>query len=215
MVRAACSFSWPTTLSMAEISIAWRAPSTWAPSRRSKSGRWLSLSSMPSPRTLASSPFCADSANTCSTGRSSVRAVSWRWRSTWARICAGVLSSSHKVSILFNTTKRVADDDCSVARCSRQIDMSERVTPVSAPSTNTTAWAWGIRLTVSSGSAPMAFNPGVSSTTKPCFSKGWAMLISAWRQRGTSTSPWSLTGGLSSGCSSCQKPNARASSCET
>ena len=115
-------------------------------------------------------------------------------------------------SILFSTTKCEAPFSSSLIRCSFQICKSDLVTPVSAPKINTTASARGIRLTVNSGSAPMAFKPGVSNMIKPCLSSGWAILISAWRQRGTSTMPSACSGGLSSGVSSCQKPKARASS---
>ena len=52
-------------------------------------------------------------------------------------------------------------------RWSRQIARSDLVTPVSAPRMKTVACAVGSRLSVSSGSAPIAFSPGVSSTTRP------------------------------------------------
>ena len=64
--------------------------------------------------------------------------------------------------------KGLRGKNTSVIRCSRQIARSDLVTPVSAARMNTTAWACGIRLTVSSGSAPIAFSPGVSRMTRPC-----------------------------------------------
>ena len=45
------------------------------------------------------------------------------------------------------------------------------MTPVSAPRMKTVACALGSRLSVSSGSAPIAFRPGVSRTTRPCLQK--------------------------------------------
>ena len=77
---------------------------------------------------------------------------------------------------------------------------------------NTTAWACGIRLTVSSGSAPTALRPGVSRMTRPCLSKRWGRLMMAWRHRAPRPCPAHPSDGLSSGLSSCQKPMARASS---
>ena len=93
-------------------------------------------------------------------GRPRISAEVARWRSICACTCAGVLSESHIVSILFSTTRRESMLSASVIRCSRQIARSDLVTPVSAARMNTTAWACGIRFTVSSGSAPMAFRPG-------------------------------------------------------
>ena len=145
----------------------------------------------------------------------SVCAVLAHWLAICSLICRGELRSSHMVSTLLSTTNLAPSPPSMAPMCSRQIARSDLVTPVSAARMNTAPCAWGIRLTVSSGSAPMAFRPGVSSTTKPCLSRGCAMLISAWRQRGTSTLPWSSSGGLSSGASSCQKPRARASSTVT
>ncbi len=49
---------------------------------------------------------------------------------------------------------------------------SDLVTPVSAPRMKTVACADGSRLSVSSGSAPIALRPGVSSTTRPRCSNG-------------------------------------------
>ena len=134
------------------------------------------------------------------------------WRSIWARTCSGVLNSSQRVSILFSTTSRPASVPSVGVRCSRQIRKSDWVTPVSAPRMNTIACAWGNKLTVSSGSAPMAFNPGVSSMTRPCFRIGCAMLISACLQRGTSTRPSSPIRLLSAPPSFSQKPSALACS---
>ena len=77
---------------------------------------------------------------------------------------AGVSSGSASASILFSTTKRAS---AWPPRWSRQIARSDLVTPVSAPRMKTVACAAGSRPSVSSGSAPMAFRPGVSSTTRP------------------------------------------------
>jgi hypothetical protein len=62
-------------------------------------------------------------------------------------------------------------------------------TPVSTARMNSTAWALGRRLSVSSGSVPIAFRPGVSRITSPCSSSGWGKLITACRQHGISTMP--------------------------
>ena len=119
------------------------------------------------------------------------------------------------MSILFSTTSRVLASADPSARCSRQMERSDLVTPVSAPNRKTTAWAWGIRLTVSSGSAPIALRPGVSSITNPCFSSGWAIFINAWRHLGTSSKPCASAIGLSSGASRCHSPSALASASVT
>ena len=145
----------------------------------SSSGNWLACSSALSPVTLATKPFWADTAMIWSLGNCKISAVLRRCLSTLAATCAGVDSASHIVSILLSTTNRDEWSVLSVIRCSRQMARSDLVTPASAAKINTTACAWGIRLTVSSGSAPIAFKPGVSKITKPCFSKGCAMLISA------------------------------------
>ena len=63
------------------------------------------------------------------------------------------------------------------------------VTPASAASRNSTACAFGSRLSVSSGSVPIAFRPGVSRMTSPCCSSGCGKLITACRQHGMSTLP--------------------------
>ncbi|KAF1042158.1 MAG: hypothetical protein GAK34_02847 [Delftia tsuruhatensis] len=187
----------------------------------SNMGSPLACSSASLPETLATRPFCADTGNTRSTGRPSIWADSWRWRCSWACTCVAELRLSHSVSILLSTTSRESASACwpDAASCgstwSRQMARSDLVTPVSAASTKTTAWAWGMRLTVSSGSAPTAFRPGVSRMTSPCLSRGWGMLISAWRHMGTSTRPCSSTKGLPPWSSSCQKPQVRARSTDT
>ncbi|MCY1513520.1 hypothetical protein D9M68_480280 [compost metagenome] len=198
--------------STANRSMVSRLPSTPSPSSASSAGSRLASSRAASCPILACRPFCADTGSTCASGTSSSRAAPSRWRSICCTICAGVLSVSHSVSILLSTTKRVSWLSSPVIRCSRQIDRSERVTPVSAPRMKTTACACGIRLTVSSGSAPIAFRPGVSRITSPCSSSGCGMFSTAWRQRGISTRPSASCTGLSSGVSGFQKPSARASS---
>ena len=162
--------------------------------------------------TLATSPFCAETGITRDSDRPRISADVALCLSICACTCSGVLKASHRVSILLSTTRRASVASPSVIRCSRQIDRSDLVTPVSAPRMKTTACAWEIRLTVNSGSAPMAFKPGVSRMTSPCLSRGWAILMSACRHFGTSISPSEPTSGLSSGLPSCQKPSARASS---
>ena len=61
------------------------------------------------------------------------------------------------------------------------------MTPASAASTNRITCALGSRLSVSSGSAPMALSPGVSRITRPCCSSGCGKLMIACRHEGTST----------------------------
>ena len=53
-----------------------------------------------------------------------------------------------------------------------KISKSDLVTPVSMANKNRTACALGIIESVSSGSAPKAFKPGVSKIAKPLLSKG-------------------------------------------
>ena len=65
----------------------------------------------------------------------------------------------------------------SPARCAFQTSRSVLVTPASAASRNSTACAFGSRLSVSSGSVPIAFRPGVSRMTSPCCSSGCGKLI--------------------------------------
>ena len=140
------------------------------------------------------------------------RATVSHWRSMTRATCCGVLSGSASASILLRATKRAS---AGPPRWSRQIARSDLVTPVSAPRMNTVAWADGSRPRVSSGSVPIAFRPGVSSTTRPRLSSGCGRLMRAWRQAGTSTRPCASSGGLSSGRSSSQKPSALASSSVT
>ena len=195
--------------------IFWRWPITPSAKASSRLGRALASSKAASLVTFATKPFCAETGITCATGNPKISAELCRCRSICALICSGELSSSHSVSILFKTTSLEMLSESPVIRCSRHMDRSDLVTPVSAAKINTTACACGIRLTVNSGSAPIAFKPGVSKITKPCLSNGCAILISACRHRGTSISPSGRTSGLSSMFSSCQKPNAVASSLVT
>ncbi len=77
----------------------------------------------------------------------------------------------------------------SPARCRFHTSRSVLVTPASAARMNSTACAFGSRLSVSSGSVPIAFNPGVSRMTSPCCSSGCGKLMTACRQHGMSTAP--------------------------
>jgi len=105
---------------------------------------------------------------------SRARAVSSAWRAMLALTAASSRSSSHSVSILLSTAMQpLWPAPRAVLRCRCQTSMSDLVTPVSAASRNSTACALGSMLMVSSGSVPKAFRPGVSSTTKPCFSSGF------------------------------------------
>ena len=142
-----------------------------------------------SPRTRATSAFCADSGITCSRDRSSVRAVSTICRSSSDAISASDLRSSQSRSILFSTTIERGTRPCTYFSQSAR---SLAVTPVSVASRNSTACALGIMLTVSSGSLPRALRPGVSRITRPLFSSGCGKLISAWRHAGMSTRSWRL-----------------------
>ena len=176
----------------------------------SSAGSPLVSSNTSSAVILATKPFWADTGTTRSRDTPSISAEVAHCRSIWDWTCSAVLSVSQSVSILFNTTKRASTLSGEMARCSRQIERSERVTPVSALKMNTTACAWGMRLTVNSGSAPTAFRPGVSRITNPCFKSGCGILMMAWRHMGTSTMPCASGTGFSSVRSSCQKPSARA-----
>ena len=94
-----------------------------------------------------------------------LRAASRRWRS----ICAARRRRSRqrvpqRVDLVEHDEARRG---CRGDECSRQIARSERVTPVSAARMKTTACADGSRPSVSSGSAPIAFSPGVSSDDQP------------------------------------------------
>ena len=81
---------------------------------------------------------------------------------------ASALSSSHRPSILFRTTMRppcVAAS--SPASAAFQTSRSVFVTPASAARMNSTACAFGSRLSVSSGSVPIAFKPGRVEDDQP------------------------------------------------
>ena len=122
-----------------------------------------------SPSTRAASACRAESGNTRSRSTSRVRAVSRCCWAICASTCSSVASGSTSESILLRTMKRVG---AWAPRWSRQIARSDLVTPVSAPRMNTVACAEGSRVSVSSGSAPIAFRPGVSRTTRPWRSSG-------------------------------------------
>ncbi|MCY1453031.1 hypothetical protein D9M71_699970 [compost metagenome] len=134
---------------------------------------WLRSSSSSSLRTLARSACLADSGST-----SSLRMPSWRAVVSWMRRMAfctklSPARSSQSTSILFSTAKRWAWVSPSSWRiCCCQMFMSLAVTPVSAESRKTMAWAAGSIDRVSSGSLPRAFRPGVSRMRRPWRSKG-------------------------------------------
>ena len=183
----------------------WLSASSNAP-RQLRSNKAASL------LTLANRPFWAETATTWLVGTPNMLAVLCFCPSSCNSTCSGESKASHKVSILLSTTTRVAVSRSSCTRCSRQIDRSDWVTPVSAAKMNTMACACGIKLTVSSGSAPIAFNPGVSRMIRPCLSRGCAILISAWRHFGTSIKPCASINTLDWSLPSCQNPSALASS---
>ena len=146
-----------------------RLGNSWATRASSSGGRRLAARRSGSRSTRAASASRADSGNTRASGTPSISAVLRRCCSIcWCTACGGI-SGSISASILFSTTKR---SRLAWPRWSRQMLKSDRVTPVSAPSTKTTAWADGSRPSVSSGSAPMALRPGVSMTTSPRLSRG-------------------------------------------
>ena len=102
-------------------------------------------------------------------------------------------------------------------RWSFQTSRSVLVTPASAARMKSSACAFGSRLSVSSGSVPIAFRPGVSRITSPCCSSGCGKLITACRQHGMSTlpsSPFSSARRMSSSPSP-KRPYFRASSTGT
>ena len=139
----------------------------------SRRGTRLFASSASSPLTFASSAFCAETGNTCSTGTESVSALARTWRVISASISEAGFISSHSPSILLRITRRPARVASSVpARCSFQTSRSVFVTPVSAARMKSTACADGSSDSVSSGSVPIALSPGVSRITSPCFRSG-------------------------------------------
>ena len=179
--RTSLDVALPTISRFAGISRPDSAPSS--------TGSRLLASSGSSPFTLAASPFCADTANTCSGGTPSSSALDRACRAISASISAALFSSSQRPSILFRMTirpRRVAAS--SPARCRRHTSRSVFVTPASAARMNSTACACGSSDSVSSGSVPIAFSPGVSRMTSPCFSSGCGKLMIACRQHGISTS---------------------------
>ena len=118
---------------------------------------------------LANNAFCAEIAKTPSGFKLSCFAVlSTCFCMVWA-ISALVFSSSHKISILFNTANLWLPRGRIYCI---QISISDLVTPVSVASKNITAWAFDKILMVSSGSAPKVFRPGVSKIIKPLLSNG-------------------------------------------
>ncbi|MCG3190288.1 MAG: hypothetical protein LKCHEGNO_02961 [Burkholderiaceae bacterium] len=166
---AACarSASMPST-AMRPITAA-RCGINWADSASSSAGRRLACTAASSPATRAASASRADSGNTRSRSTASVCATPSHWCCTCSSTSWRELSGSANVSILLSTTKR---SSARPSRCSRQISRSDLVTPVSAPRMNTVACADGSSPSVSSGSAPIAFSPGVSITTSPRLSSG-------------------------------------------
>ena len=118
---------------------------------------------------LATKAFCADIANTLSGEIPSWCAVILTCFSiSFCTSCLG-FKSSHSISTLFSSANLY------LARPlikSFQICMSDCVMPVSTAVKNNIACAFGIIFSVSSGSAPSVFRPGVSNTTKPVLSSG-------------------------------------------
>ena len=154
----------------------------------SSCGRRLFARSASSPLTLARSAFCADTGKTCAGGIASSCALVRTCRAISDSISAADRSSSHSPSILFRMTSRPSRvAGLSPTRWFCHTSMSVLVTPASAARMNSTACALGRRLSVSSGSVPIAFRPGVSRITKPCCKSGCGKLITAWRQQGMST----------------------------
>ena len=110
-------------------------------SASSRVARQLRFNRAASLVTLATRPFCADTATTCCAETPKISAELCFCRSICDCTSCGLSIASHKVSILLRTTTRVAGSWLSSTRCSRQIDKSDCVTPVSAPRMNTTACA--------------------------------------------------------------------------
>ena len=201
----------PASCSTAAATMSRLAGSRSSTSARSSCGRLLRASSASSCWMRASRPFCADTGKTRDAGMSSVTAQDSIWRCISASIWASLRSPSHRLSILFSTAMRPWREPPAAVTCVFQTPRSLWVTPVSMPSTNSTACAAGSSDSVSSGSAPIAFRPGVSRMTRPWRSSGCGRLITAWRQAGTCTPP------CASGCRpvsplrSMRKPIASAS----
>ena len=151
---------------------------------------------------LPTRAFCADTGNTWPASSVSRCATLACWRSMACATSASPRNSSHMLSILLSTTRRPAPAPIWL----RQTSMSLRVTPVSAARINSTACAFGIRFRVSSGSVPMAFRPGVSRITRPCFSSGWGKLMMAWRHMEISTWPSSSSMAGASASSASYRP---------
>ena len=163
------STSW-TTCSQDWLSSSWRRGSSSDPSASSRSSMRLALSRSLRPSMRAVSASRAETGNTRDASMPSCAAVVWRCDSICRSTARRDSSGSDSVSILLSATRRVS---AGLHRCSRQTARSDFVTPVSAPRMKTTACAEGSSDKVSSGSAPMALSPGVSSTTRPRRSSGW------------------------------------------
>ena len=97
---------------------------------------------------LATRPFCAETATTCS-GAPSTSVTVWRWRSTARLHLGGRIGLVHGVSILLSTTSRVRRI-LGPADWSRRI--SERITPVSRPGETPPHCACAMGLMVTPGS---------------------------------------------------------------
>ena len=100
-------------------------------------------------------------------------AVVRTWRSISRSMSASDLKSSQRPSILLRMTRRpdlIAAS--SPARCWFHTSRSVLVTPASAARMNRTACAFGRRLSVSSGSVPIAFKPGVSRIDEALLQEG-------------------------------------------
>ena len=141
----------------------------WFASASSKLPMLLRFSSTGSFLIFASNAFCADMAKILRESNPNSRAVFLICFWISASTSTSDSSPSHRISILFSTTSLCAARFCTY---SAQICMSDFVMPVSVAVKNSTACAFGMMLSVSSGSAPIVFRPGVSITTKPFLSNG-------------------------------------------
>jgi hypothetical protein len=132
----------------------------------SSTGSWLAASSSASLLTLATRPFWPDTGITWCLRRPRISAVVARCRSicacTWGRaerVPHGVDLVQHhqaRIGVLVLGDQVLAPD--------RQVGLGHAGVGARM---NTTACACGIRLTVSSGSAPMAFRPGCRGSPGP------------------------------------------------
>ena len=195
--RSTCATVWSRT-------ICCLAGTSRSISASSSSGSRLASSSTGSFCTLATRPFCALTGKTRIGSSPSVAATPAHWRRTSSSISPGVFSASHRPSILLSTAMWFLWPASPTTW--RQTSRSLLVTPVSAASTNSTACAFGTSDSVSSGSVPIAFSPGVSRITRPCRSSGCGKLMTAWRHFEISTMPFLSSATAWSGSSASNRP---------